>query len=374
MVKKLFMCVNYPIYNGAIGISKKIRTQIDTFQEMGFDVTYSAYTAEGVAIFNGTKLIVEKKAKFKRAEEFLRRFRLLSLCEKYLSIESFDLGFVRWDAADVQFLRVLNLMKKNCGHVIMDFHGYFPGYNTGGIKGKYTKFMTKINGCHFSKYVDIGLTETKNDSLFGVKTMPIDTGIDVSKYEPHQYSGDDNVLNMISVANETSYHGYDRIIRGMKEYFEIAPEMNVYLHLVGNISESTKTLIKECGLERYVILYGYQKGKELEKIYTNANVGVGPLAPHRIGGKEGTGMKTKEYFAIGLPYFYAGQELLVPDDYKYIHKIADDELPVPIEEIKDFIDKIRDNLSMQNDMRAFAEVNFSWKKMFTDALQLMEEK
>ena len=137
------------------------------------------------------------------------------------------------------------------------------------------------------------------------------------------------------------------------------------------MSSETVKLISKLGVENQVILHGYQSGEALNKIYSQCNIGVGPLAPHRIGGKEGTGIKTKEYFAIGLPYFYAGQELLVPDDYPYVLKMQSDESPININTVVAFYNKIKNDSSMQENMREFAKEHYSWEKIFTKALNVI---
>ncbi len=368
------MCVNYPIYNESIGISKKIESQIETFKKLGYKVTYSAYLENGIAIFEDKSCIVKKQFNKSKIDYLLRRFRLLSICIAYLKTNEFDIGFIRWDAIDWHFLRVLSLMHNNCKKVLMDFHGYFTEYNGQGIKGKYTKYTTKINGNKLSKYVDYGMTETHNNSLFGVNTLPMDTGIDITKYKRHSYLGEYDAINMISVANETPYHGYDRIVYGIKEYIQKDVKTKVHVHLVGNISKSTKKLIEKFHLQDYFTLHGYKSGKELEDIYNLCNIGIGPLAQHRIGGKEGTGIKTKEYFAIGLPYFYAGQELLVPENYPYILKIESSNEPVDIKQVISFYNGIKNKTTIEKEMREFAENKFSWEKILGEALKKMEER
>ena len=90
------MGVNYPIYNPAIGISKKLRTQIDTFGKMGFDVTYSAYEDSGFAIYKNDYKICEKKYSKSipvKMQTIFRKFYLLNFIQAYLynSNEQFDL-------------------------------------------------------------------------------------------------------------------------------------------------------------------------------------------------------------------------------------------------------------------------------------------
>ena len=250
----------------------------------------------------------------------------------------------------------------------MDCHGYHKNYTGKTIKGFYIEKTTKKNSSKLSKYVDICLTETKETEVFGIRAIPMDTGIDVNKYKPHIYKGNPGELHMISVASERLYHGYDRLIHGMKNY----KNQNIYLHLVGEISNKTKRISHNIELNNRVFIYGYKVGEQLEEIYEHCNIGVGPLAPHRVGGKEGTGIKTKEYFAIGLPYFYAGQELLVPDDYPYVLKLDADDTPIDISKVIKFYETIKDDKMMQKNMREFAIENYSWEKILKNAIESIE--
>lgn len=370
---KLFMCVNYPIYNQAIGISKKIQSQIENFEKLGFEVTYSAYTEDSIIICCGKKRLLEKKYPSiipRKLYSLFRKFWWLKTVKEYLmqSKEQFKVGFVRWGAVDRSLLDTLKVMDNRCSKIIMDCHGYHKNYKGKTLKGFYIEKTTKLNGNKLSKYIDVCLTETKNTNLFGTQALPIDTGIDVEKYQVHVYDGNDDEIHMISVANEQPYHGYDRIIRGIAE----TKQEKVFLHLVGKMNDDTRKLVTKLGIEKKVFLHGYQTGDELDRIYSQCNIGVGPLAPHRIGGKEGTGIKTKEYFAIGLPYFYAGQELLVPDDYPYVLKMQSDESPININAVVAFYNKIKNDSSMQENMREFAKEHYSWEKVFTKALHMIE--
>lgn len=375
-MKKLFMCVNYPKYNQAIGISKKISTQIETFQKLGYEVTYSAYTENSVEIYKESERVFEKKFPAYIPTKLygaIRSGELMKTCAQYLREAGihYDLGFIRWNAVDNNFLRAVKQLDAVCDLVLMDCHGYHLNYEGKTVKGKYIKYFTDKNSYKLPKYIDQCLIEFKGDCVFGIPALAIDTGIDVDKYQPHKYSGDPNEVEMVSVANEISYHGYDRIIRGIAAY---KGARAVHLHLVGKMKDKTVQLVSELGVSDKVTLHGYQTGKALDDIYAKSNIGVGPLAPHRMGGKQGTGIKTKEYFAIGLPYFYAGQELLVPLDYPYVLRFDADDSPIEVSAVIDFYDRIKDNQYIQDNMRMFARENYSWLQIFSKAIELMESR
>ena len=70
-------------------------------------------------------------------------------------------------------------------------------------------------------------------------------------------------------------------------------------------------------------------------------------------------MKTKEYFGIGIPYFYAGEDS-VPDDYPYVLRVPGDESFVDINEIVKFRRSYLGNASVAKEMREYARKHFSW--------------
>jgi hypothetical protein len=94
------------------------------------------------------------------------------------------------------------------------------------------------------------------------------------------------------------------------------------------------------------------------------------LGQHRVGGKKDTGLKTKEYFGIGLPYFYAGVEEDVPADYPYVFEVPSDESVIDFDAVWDFYERIRSDENKTENMRAFAQEVFSWDNIMRRALQV----
>ena len=94
------MCINYPLYNPAIGISKKLRAQIETFSNMGYEVTYTAYTEKGIAIIvegNTVKEYTYPSYISPKLYGILRKFKWLKSTCDYLNEtdNTYDLGFIR---------------------------------------------------------------------------------------------------------------------------------------------------------------------------------------------------------------------------------------------------------------------------------------
>ena len=80
-------------------------------------------------------------------------------------------------------------------------------------------------------------------------------------------------------------HGFDRVIRGIAQYYENGGKCNVIFHIVGqgDESENLKGLATSLNLEKNIIFHGSKFGAELDALYENADIGVDALGAHRKG-------------------------------------------------------------------------------------------
>ncbi len=375
-LKTAFMFANYTPADGSIGITKKIRSEIHTLRRMGIAVTYTAYDGDGVSIFdNDDQIIFHKKfpTPINALNRKIRYYWLEKVARAYLkSAEGFDLGYIRMGAPNNLLFQIFHQLKSKGAQIVAESLAYFPGIRYKSLGGKYIVAMYKCNANRFKDYLSYFLVEGNMTELHGVKAYTMNMGVEVQSITPHSYCGEENALNLISVANETSYHGYDRIIESLRAYKQKKPDAHVFVHLVGTISSQTKQLVEKYQLDQSVILYGKKSGAELDEIYSKCNVGLGPFGQHRVGGKKDTGLKTKEYFAKGLPYIYSGSEPTVPEGYPYICNFPSDESLVDFDRIWEFYESYRNDPQVVSNMRAFAAEYYSWDTIMKDALSHLD--
>ena len=91
-----------------------------------------------------------------------------------------------------------------------------------------------------------------------------------------------------------------------------------------------------------------------------------------MGGKKDTGLKTKEYFGIGLPYFYSGVEEDVPGDYPYVFAVPSDESHIDFDAVWAFYERIRGDETKADNMRTFAKNVFSWDSIMAQAFEISD--
>ena len=372
---KIFMFVNYTPLDKSLGITKKINSEIVALRNLGHKVVYTTYTNEGICIHNNNDEVVFSRKYLLTKSVFVRiarYFYLIKSAQDYLNKthRHFDVCYGRLLAPSSNYLKLLRGFKKNGTMVVLEAHAYFPGIRFKSMKGKYVSFMLKKNGPKLKDCVDRILTEGHIDDFYGIKDVrEARIGVDTNIITPHKYIGSTEVLNLISVANETTYHAYDRVIKSLYVYYKNEDNPHtILLHLVGTVSDSTKRLIEQLGLNEKVFLYGKQYGEKLDQIYNQCNIGLGPFGQHRIGGKKDTGLKTKEYFAKGLPYIFSGEEPSVPRDYPYIMQFPSDESVINFKRVLAFYSSFSNNPGVVEDMRAFAKEHYSWDSIMEEAL------
>jgi hypothetical protein len=186
-----------------------------------------------------------------------------------------------------------------------------------------------------------------------------------------QKSKSDDDIHLIGVASIAHWHGYDRVIEGLHNYYYNGKHntKKVFFHIAGDSSntESTryKELVKKYNLSNYVIFYGRKSGKELDVLFNKADIAVGSLGCHRILMRNVRPLKNREYCARGLPFFYSETD----DDFEdkdFILKVPANDDPVNIDVIVNFVISNKFNAVK---IRNYALQNLTWEIQFEKVLK-----
>jgi glycosyltransferase involved in cell wall biosynthesis len=152
---------------------------------------------------------------------------------------------------------------------------------------------------------------------------------------------------LIGVAEVHPWHGFDRLIKGLGEYYRQQPVANsnkpdVFFHVVGGVSESMmhdfQTIIHEYNIEQYVVFHGKLFGDELTAVFNQCQFAIGSLARHRSGITRIKTLKNREYAARGIPFIYSEEDSDF-DQQPYVLKAPADDSPVEICQILDFLNR-----------------------------------
>lgn len=365
--KNIFLYMNFFKDDDSIGITKKIKSQISAMREMGLSVYYTSYVEDGAVVMDDSDHeVYKKKYTFSSSiyQRYERRFLLIATAQEFIEKTnvSFDIAYLRWHTFDRAFLKLLKILKDKKVVNIIEAHAWTPNRKGTSLISRYQIFMDDLYSKKAKDYVSLVAGLSEYDNIWGIKTVKIDNAIDLDSIKPREWHKNDEILRIISVSNEYSYHGYDRLLKGIKNYYDEGGNRRIEVHFIGVFLESTRKLTEELGLTDIVHFYGKQFGTALDELYDNSDLGIGALAHHRVGMYAGSSLKTKEYFAKGLPFIYGWKEPAFDETYPYAHRIELCEEPIDISEILSFYDGIKDDLEMLDNMRKFAAEHYVWRK------------
>lgn len=345
-MKVIFFYANFRTYDFTLGITRKVYSEIDAFRKKGYRVFYSGYLVDGVAIFDNENNIMVKKfypTNISLVNHAIRRTMLINLCIKFLKRgeEKYAFSYVRYHFFDRKYIQLLARLKEKSARLIIEAHST-PKFAKGISAMTYIAWKDKKWSRKAKKYVDLVASMSDEEKLWGIHTVKISNGINVKDIRPHHYIGKEKEINLIAVSFESPVHGYDRVLRGIYNYYQKGGKRKIIFHIVGTTLPSTDRLIKKLNLENYCIKYGPQKGEELDHIYDKANLAVGCLANHRIGSFYGSALKTKEYIAKGIPFIYGWKENIL-ENFKYAKCYELCEEAINIEDVIKFYDSLPKN-------------------------------
>ena len=306
-------------------------------------------------VFGSLFLVQECPLKTVREPILLRLANILPFCsyrrdydDALRFISDPDFLYIRMIYADRAFFSFLNDVKGKyplC-RIIVEIPTY--PYKKEWCSTMYGRFMylkdVIFRDC-YRRHIDRFVTYSYDDMINGVKTIKTMNGVDVDSFVPvrsaRQYNPE--CINLIAVAFLMRHHGYERLIEGMRDYYQEKRDRVVYIHIIGDGKEKKKyeRLIKNYSLDDYIKLYEPMYGEDLNEMYDNADAGLSGFGFYKDGVDQVGTLKTREYLAKGLPVILgADDKVFNTYGYEYGLLFPNDDSPVDIERILSFLDGV----------------------------------
>ena len=332
-----------PILEGN-GVANKILAQCDAFKKLGHDVTFCHFRSD-----NGKNYACINNEDFfclgGRLTYQFNIFRFFCKLSQYVKTSGFDAIYIRYEKnANAGFVSFLRSLKGAC-KVIMEIPTY-PYDNEIHNASFYRRLRLWEEGHYREKFcgcVDYMATFTDATSIFGVKTLKISNAVDDKALnlrkiiEPHDYD-----LSFIGVANLAFWHGYDRLLYGIRNYYKAGGTKKILFRIVGEGNAEERNRLKEIvrneKLENNVIFYGNKSGKELDDLFDQSDFAIGCLGCHRKNINTVKSLKNVEYAMRGIPFIYSETNDDF-DDKPYVMKATPDDSPIDIRMIIGYIEK-----------------------------------
>lgn len=256
-------------------------------------------------------------------------------------IEDPDYVYIRQGSIDKQFIYFLKCIKRMYPTCTIIYE--IPAYPYDQvIKSKlYNYFIIKKDREYRKElinFIDRIVTYSKDDYIFGIKTIKAHNGIDCNEILPvDNYKLQNKAINLIAVATMNPWHGYERLFYGMYKYYLRNGIVKINVIIVGSGHELPiyEQLVKELHLEEYVRFTGVKIGKDLYELYNQADMAVASLGMYKFDFDYVSTLKSCEYLAKGLPIIAAYDDYVFHGN-QYCLKFPNDSSDISVDKIIEF--------------------------------------
>ena len=346
------MKILFLVYHGfsdESGISKKIHYQVKGLRQNGHEVhlCYYDFDPRGHRCrYVGNKVIADYGT---GALAAIRSRTQLDCIYNYCAVNAIEMVYARsFMNASPILVRLFDKLSKRGIKCITEIPTYpydseFKGYP---LKYKIPLYIDKLFRKALAKKMEAIVTFSNEETIFGKRTICISNGIDLDSIPIHNPKKQKDI-HLIAVAEIHYWHGFDRLVAGMGEYYKLNPDARkVFFHVVGweddrgttsNGYLTVEQTAKKYNIGQYVVNHGKLFGDKLDEVFNQCVFAIGSLGRHRSGITNIKTLKNREYAARGIPFIYSETDNDF-EDKPYIIKAPADESPVNIRQIIDFID------------------------------------
>lgn len=357
------------------GANAKVLSQCRAFEEYGYEVelvgrkgvdtVVISPSGESSVIFRGDGILKNSKLRNLRA----KHNQMKAVC-RHIAEKQYDACYIRYDFSDAAFIKMLRCIDQHCGKVALELPTYpYEAENSIGVLNKIKMQIDLYYRKELKKYIDFIVTFYEgHKELFGIPVEVIPNGFDCSTMEMVHTKLPEDAIHIIAVSSMREWHGYERMIEGLHNYYEKNGSENFILHLVGNGREygKYKELAEKYGLQSHVVMEGAMHGEKLDALYEKCALGVDSLARHRSGISVLSSLKSREYGAKGIPIINSCKIDIIDNGFPYLLQVPADESPIDMEKVSEFFkacyktgktreevaSNIRDYISHKSSMKA----------------------
>ncbi|MDD3228498.1 MAG: glycosyltransferase [Oscillospiraceae bacterium] len=367
------------------GVIKKIKGQSAAFAKLGFNVTYSLWSGNFFHFYGANPGTVPISAE----HGVMNRFYEIAI--EHLEHHSYDILYVRLDRIDFGVIRLFQHARTaGIQKIIVEIPNY-PYLDT--YRNSYRFVKNKAKRAAFALKVNLRALEDQlagpklrglcdavilygdhTDSFYGVKAMNATNGINCDALPAVPWPKSGPVIQIIGVAGTLWWQAYDRVLRGMQQYYQENknPQFDFHFTLVGGDAKEMpefRKLVTNLNLQDRVEMPGFQTGKNLQAYYNRSDVGISTIGCFRRGITRCSSLKAREYAAVGLPFLYAYDDESLPGDVAWALRVPNNDTPIDMEQLAQFVLACRSDPRTVMQEREFSEMTYDWTAILHDFLE-----
>ena len=359
------------------GVCKKIKAQIEVFENNGFHVDFIFIRGNAVIYReNGREHIIAHVGTIKKTSAYLKMYKAI----KY---KKYDYIYNRYGMMDTFYYRVLNRLKRNGAAILVEIPTYpYDGEQKSGVLYSIMFGWDKWYRKRLNKVVKSIITYSKDETIWNISAIHIMNGIDINRIRTIEKIEQENkIINLFIVAYMQPYHGYERLLLGLKNYYMNGGKREILCHFAGEGPEKEfyEKTVNDNQLNSNVIFYGGMANNELDDLYRIADIGICTLGGYKKNLFWSSELKAREYLAHGLPIVIGMdsdlEEIVNP---KYILQVENNAQNIEIDSVIEFYDRIYNGKvkaeEIRNSIRTSVEKTIGMDAVMEPIIKMMRQK
>lgn len=201
-------------------------------------------------------------------------------------------------------------------------------------------------------------------------------GIDTAKFSIRNYPFfEGQTLKLLFVGSGYKNQGLHRLLISMEDYYSNNFKVRIIVHVAGITLEKTylKKYLRNTTVRESVVFHGFLPPNEIDHLANVCHIAINSLSVHILGQKITSTLKSREYFARGMPFITSSSDDDFDDKNPYILKVSEDENPFDIHELINFASKLNDDPKHPQKMRQYAISHLDWSVKMKRLLTFYEK-
>lgn len=347
---------------------------------------YKKVSAQSDAIGNniGNCKLITRKGKNAVVKEYLNESPIETNDNYYKYIinqllkENVKVIYIRHMIPSFNLIKILRVAKKKKIKIYYEIPTYpYFGEQFKASRRKYRAIVKILLDVFFwpiiYAYIDkLVVIKSNTKTHFYKKMVEITNGALTEKIQSKKlYNARKDYFSMVTVGTLYPYHGYDRVLNGLKECNEVVDGKIVEINIIGSsyTIDKLKETANELGL-KHVKFLGVKNSEELNQLFENYDVGLGCLALHRRNADIDTTLKIIEYYCRGITVVTSGVSPMDKYNKDITIHIKDGEDAINIKDL--YEEYIKINTEDNKKISLKAKEVFSWNSIMNTLFE--EEK
>lgn len=280
-----------------------------------------------------------------------------------IDVSDCDFLYIRKNLMTIHFVRFLKKVRKNNKNIkiVIEIPTYPYFKELLSFSTLFVLFRDYISSFFLKKYVDlVAVIGDSPKKVWGIPVIKIANGIDFDSIHLRNYIPNNNEIRVACAANFSQYHGIDFFLEGLERYYLNNGSENIQLYLggKGNCYQSYFEKVNSSSvLKSHVCFLGMLNNDQLQKLYSNCDIGIVSLGYSRIGLHVNTTIKSKEYMGSGLPFITDTPiDVMENDIQEWVLKVRYGETPIDMEQVITFYNRIYKNKNLNELQEYFSSI------------------